>query len=176
ILAFVWFPRPLFSRRTTSGSDAAGEPARSMDPVGAVLLGLAVLAVLFPFVETSVTPWIWALLPVSVALGYAWVRWERRYRPRGRSPMVDLTIFATRSFRNGSIIMTLYFLGMTSIWVLIAMYFQNGEGHTALQAGSVGIPAALISAGAAHWAGRRVAHYGRKVVIGGLLFAVAGLV
>src|SRR5699024_12410850 len=127
ILAFVWFPRPLFSRRTTSGSDAAGEPARSMDPVGAVLLGLAVLAVLFPFVETSVTPWIWALLPVSVALGYAWVRWGRRYRAPGRSPMVDLTIFATRSFRNGSIITTLYILGMSSTWLLIAVSFTHGQ-------------------------------------------------
>lgn len=90
--------------------------------------------------------------------------------------MVDLGIFSTRSFSNGSIIATLYFLGMTSIWVLVAMYLQDGEGKTALQAGAVGIPAALISAWAAHWAGSRVVRYGRRVVIGGLLFAVAGLV
>jgi MFS family permease len=115
------------------------------------------------------------LLPASAALVYAWVRWERYYRRTGRSPMVDLDIFSTRSFTNGSVIVTLYFLGMTSIWVLVALYLQDGEGKTALQAGAVGIPAALISALAAHWAGSRVVRLGRKVVIGGLLFALAGL-
>ncbi|HET7305723.1 MAG TPA: MFS transporter [Segeticoccus sp.] len=174
VLALLWFPRPLISRlRTTSPGTRRG--SRSLDPVGSLLLGLAVLAVLFPFVEAGTSPWTWVLLPASAALVYAWVRWERYYRRTGRSPMVDLDIFSTRSFTNGSVIVTLYFLGMTSIWVLVALYLQDGEGKTALQAGAVGIPAALISALAAHWAGSRVVRLGRKVVIGGLLFALAGL-
>lgn len=90
--------------------------------------------------------------------------------------MVDLSIFATRSFSNGTVIVTLYFLGMTSVWVLVALYMQEGLGMSALEAGLVGIPAAVISALAANWAGRRVLRLGRKVVIGGLLFGVAGLV
>ena len=89
--------------------------------------------------------------------------------------MVDLNIFAIPSFTNGSLIMTLYFLGMTSIWVLIALYVQLGTGRSAFEAGLFGIPAALLSAYAADWAGRRVMRYGRRIVIGGLLLALLGL-
>ncbi|WP_010541934.1 MFS transporter [Dietzia alimentaria] len=173
VLALWWFPRPLFTRLPKASGETKG--SRSMDPVGAVLLGLAVLAILLPFVESGVSVYVWLLLPAGLALIYGWVRWERRYARTGRSPMVDLSIFSTRSFTNGSIIVTLYFMGMTSIWVLVALYMQDGVGQSALAAGLVGVPAALISAVAANWAGKRVTIYGRKVVIGGLLFALAGL-
>src|SRR5699024_2623558 len=136
---------------------------------------LAVLATMLPFVEGGSSPWFWLTLPLGIVLVWVWVRWERHYRGTGRPPMVDLDIFSIRSFTNGSIIVMLYFLGMTSIWVLVALYMQEGTGKTAFQAGLVGVPSALISAYAAHWAGSRVIRYGRKVVIGGLCFALVGL-
>ena len=148
---------------------------RSLDPIGSVLLGLAVLATMLPFVEGRSSGWLWLLLPAGVLLVWAWVTWEKHHRAAGHSPMVDLDIFRIRSFTNGSIIVMLYFLGMTSIWVLVAMYMQEGAGRSALEAGLVGVPSALISAWAANWAGRRVARLGRTVVIGGLVFALVGL-
>lgn len=117
----------------------------------------------------------WALLPVGVVLVWLWVGWERRCARLGRSPMVDLDIFRTSSFTNGTLIMTLYFMGITSVWVLVALYLQDGGGKTALESGLVGIPAALLSAYAAHWSGRRVNRYGRKIVIGGLMLGLFGL-
>ena len=176
VLALLWFPRPLLHRARPGDVTTAGRrAARSLDPVGSILLGLAVLATMFPFVEAGASPWLWLCLPAGLVLVWVWVRWERHYRASGRSPMVDLDIFSIRSFTNGSIIVMLYFLGMTSIWVLVALYLQEGTGKSAMQAGMVGVPSALISAVAAHWAGRRVIRYGRKVVIGGLGFALVGL-
>ena len=178
IMAFAWFPKPLFRHEphgALSVSHRVLHMLRALDPVGAVLLGLAVFAILFPFMESRASALNWLWLPVGVALVAAWVRWERHYARSGRSPMVDLTIFSTQSFTNGTLIMTLYFMGMTSIWVLVALYMQQGVGKTALQAGAVSIPAAFISALAANWAGKRVMKYGRKVVIGGLCCALAGL-
>lgn len=179
IMVMTWrlFPRPLFNRR------APGAPAQSwqstlkaLDPLGSTLLGLAVFAVLYPFMEYQASPWVWILLPAGLALTLLWVLWERHYLRVGGSPMVDLNIFRTRSFSNGTLIMSLYFLGMTSIWVIIAMYMQEGHGYSALAAGLIGIPAAVLAAYAAHWAGERVDVYGRKVVIGGLLIGMAGIV
>lgn len=178
IMAFVWFPRPLFHRGpkgATSVSHRVLHMLRALDPVGSVLLGLAVFAILFPFMEFQASALNWLWLPAGIALVVAWVWWERRYARLGRSPMVDLNIFSTQSFSYGTLIMTLYFMGMTSIWVLVALYMQQGVGKSALEAGMVGIPSAFVSALAANWAGRRVAKYGRKVVIGGLCCAVAGL-
>lgn len=122
------------------------------------------------------SPWYWTSLPVGLLLGWAWVRWERHYRDTGRSPMVDLAIFAIPSFTRGSTIALLYFLGMTSVWVLVALYLQIGTGKSALQTALVGVPAALTAAVAASWAGRRVDRRGRQLVIGGLGLALVGVV
>ncbi|TEA78979.1 MFS transporter [Allopusillimonas ginsengisoli] len=178
ILGLMWLPKPLFKRPPPPASNSPGASKRglrSLDPVGAALLGLAVLAILFPFVEFRSSPLTWLLLPLGIVLSWLWVQWERRYARLGHSPMVDLNVFATPSFANGTIIMSLYFLGMTSVWVLVALYLQDGNGKTALESGLFGVPAALFAAYAAHWAGRRVSRYGRKVVIGGLLLALLGL-
>lgn len=170
-LAFLWFPRPLIHKPKSQEHKGLS----SLDPIGALLLGLGVLAVLYPFVGADTSGLIWLLLPAGLLLFYLWARWERWYTQRGYSPMVDLKIFAISSYRNGSIIMTLYFLGMTSVWVLIPLYVQQGLGFSAFEAGMVGIPSALLSAYSANWAGKRVNRYGRKIVIGGLGFAIFGL-
>ena len=178
VMGLRWFPRPLIALGGNAGQTPPGCEdgiLRSLDPVGSGLLGLAVLAVLFPFMESRTAPATWLLLPAGLALAYAWVKWERRYARLGGSPMVDLDIFSTSSFANGTLIMTLYFLGMTSVWVLVALYMQLGTGRTAFEAGLVGVPAALLSAYAANWAGKRVMRYGRRIVIGGLLLALLGL-
>ncbi|NLC10555.1 MAG: MFS transporter [Gammaproteobacteria bacterium] len=171
VLAFLWFPRPLIHKPKLQQQSGLS----SLDPIGALLLGLGVLAVLYPFVESQHSKLVWLLLPVGLLLFFLWARWERWYTKRGYSPMVDLKIFATSSYRNGSIIMALYFLGMTSVWVLVPLYVQQGVGFSAFEAGMVGIPSALLSAYSANWAGKRVNRYGRKIVIGGLSFALLGL-
>src|SRR5699024_4478277 len=179
VLALIWFPKPLLAigkhAAPAAGADPAARGWRSLDPVGSLLIGLAVLAILFPFVESRSSMLTWLLLPIGIGLIYIWIRWERRYARLGYSPMVDLNIFATRSFSNGSLIMTLYFTGMTSIWVLVPLYVQQGDGKTALEAGLFGIPSAILTTYAANWAGHRVIEYGRTIVVGGLFFAIAGV-
>ena len=178
VLGLLWFPRPLFSYGGNAGQAPAnrnGGLLRSLDPIGSALLGLSVLAVLFPFMESRTAPITWLLLPAGLALAYIWVKWERRYARLGGSPMVDLDIFSVSSFTNGTLIMTLYFLGMTSVWVLVALYVQLGTGRSAFEAGLFGVPAALFSAYTADWAGKRIMRYGRRIVIGGILLALLGL-
>ncbi|WP_258234209.1 MFS transporter [Brevibacterium oceani] len=107
---------------------------------------------------------------------WVWTRWERRYARLGRPPMVDLDLFRIRSFSNGSIIITLYFLGVTSVWVLVAMYMQQGLGHSALAAGMIGLPAALLSAVSADVSGRFVFQIGRRLVVWGIVTCLVGLI
>ncbi|MGO1461786.1 MAG: MFS transporter [Marinobacter sp.] len=171
VLAWLWFPRPLIRRPKNNGNTDLS----SLDPIGALLLASGVLAVLYPFVESDPSGLLWLLLPAGLLLFYLWVLWERWYTRRGYSPMVDLKIFATNSYRNGSIIMMLYFFGMTSVWVLVPLYLQQYAGFSAFEAGVVSVPSALLSAYSANWAGKRVNDYGRKVVIGGLVMAVFGV-
>lgn len=179
-LGYKWFPKPLIQSPAQAAASQTGNPATqngflSLDPLGSILLGLAVLAILFPFMESRTNPITWLLLPAGLLLTWIWIKWERFYERRGYSPMVNLDIFKTSSFSNGVIIMSLYFLGMTSVWVLVALYAQQGLGMSALQSGLFGVPAALLSSYSADWAGRRVMLYGRSIVIGGLWLAILGL-
>src|SRR5699024_9025127 len=100
-----------------------------LDPVGVVLLGLGTLLVMLPFVERMAGAWIWSALVVGIALVVVWVRWEKRSKRKGRAPMVDIDLFRTRSFSNGTLLVSIYFLGMTSVWVLLALWMQSGLGH-----------------------------------------------
>lgn len=181
ILALRWFPRPLLTRTRSRarglapGAAIAGQKQTDMDPVGGALLGLAVLAVLMPFVQGRTNAWTWWLLPVGLLLMIAWVFWEKRYTARGKSPMADLSLFKIRSYTMGTAIAGLYFFGVPSVWVLVAIYVQQGQGFTALEAGFLGLPAAACTAVGAHLAGLRVMAYGRKIVIAGILCALAGL-
>ncbi|MBE8527670.1 MFS transporter, partial [Amycolatopsis sp. H6(2020)] len=135
----------------------------------------AIFLFMLPFVESSVGVWVWVALPVAAALLVAWVRWERRYSARGGEPMVDMGLFRTRSFANGSLLIALYFVGMTSVWVLIALYMQEGMGHTALAAGFIGLPSALASAITAPLAGRKVVQVGRPMVLWGIGLVLTGI-
>lgn len=171
VLALRWLPRPLRNPRERGGRSVV----RELDPVGAVLLGLAVLALLLPFVERSLGPGGWLVLPVAVVLLGVWLWWERRYRDRGHAPMVDLALFRVRSFTTGTLIAGLYFMGVTSVWVLVALYVQNGLGRSALEAGLIGMPAAVLSAFTANWSGRRVSRHGRRIVVAGICSAIVGL-
>lgn len=180
ILALRWFPRPLFAR--VQPVDAAPVPSRrrkrgtDLDPVGSTLLGLGVLALLLPFVQGRENAWVWWLLPGGLAVILGWIRWEKNYAARGGSPMVDLGLFRIGSFTMGTLIAGLYFVGVSSVWVLTAIYVQDGQGFSALQAGFIGFPAALCAATSSHLAGLRVMEYGRKIVIFGIMSALFGLI
>ena len=73
---------------------------RSLDPFGSLLLGLAVLASLFPFVESSGNARTFLPLPIAVALLAGWLAWERHVKTtKPFDPMVDMQIFRFPSFR-----------------------------------------------------------------------------
>lgn len=171
ILAWQWFPRPLFQLHKLKQPGWVS----SLDPIGASILGLAVLAILFPFVESYRSPKLWLLLPLGLLLTLLFVRWERFYEKKGLSPMVNLAIFNIPSYRNGSIVMSLFFLGMSSVWVLVPIYLQQALGFSAFAAGFIGIPAALLSSWASSRAGNAVGTYGVRVVILGISTTLIGV-
>ena len=138
------------------GGSGAGRDRVDLDPVGMVLLAAGTLLIMIPFMEASAGAWVWGLEAAGIGIVSAWVVWERRYRARGGAPMVDLSLLAIPSFAYGSLAIAVYFLGYTSVWIIVAQYVQAGLGSTALVSGAVGFPAALAGSVAAAVAGRRV--------------------
>lgn len=185
-LAGVWAARRYLPASAWRRRTADGEPSRpagaetnragmDLDPAGMLLLAAATLLVMIPFMNSSGGGWIWLLELLGIAVAGAWVAWERRYRARGGSPMVDLRLFTIPSFAYGCLAIAVYFLGYTSVWIIVAQYIQDGLGASALASGVIGIPASLVGAVAAPLAGRRVIRVGRVIVLAGMLLGIIGL-
>ncbi|GLZ36856.1 MFS transporter [Actinokineospora sp. NBRC 105648] len=147
-----------------------------IDVVGALLLGAAVFALLFPLVEADDLAALWWLFPVAVALGLLFVRWEHRTTAGGRAPLLDVRLFSeVPGFVAGIGIGMAYFCGFTGIWLVFALFFQSGLGYTPLQSGLAVTPFAIGGAIAAVVAGRLVARFGRAVTVAGLVLVAVGL-
>ena len=154
---------------------ARGKGRPDLDPVGAVLLCLAILGIMLPFLERGVSSLVWMSFPGGLLILGVWWVWERRYKRRGRSPMVDTAIFLNKAFRNGILIVSVYFLGATSVWIIVPLYLQMHLGHTAFEASLMGVPSSIAAAVSSQISGRYVLTFGRRMVIVGFGVAFVGL-
>ncbi|MCF3136711.1 MFS transporter [Streptomyces olivochromogenes] len=148
------------------------------DVPGVLLLGSGALALMLPLVQEQ--QWSgrdkWALIPVGLLLLVAFWAWERRQLRQRRGPLVDLRLFARRSFSLGALLSLVYFAGFTSVFFVYTLFLQNSLGYSALAAGLAAMPFAVGSAVAALAGGRLVLRYGRGLVVLGLSAVALGLV
>jgi EmrB/QacA subfamily drug resistance transporter len=163
-------------RRERRGEDSGRR--ESLDPVGALLLGVALLLVLLPLVQEREWsgPLPWLLLPAGLGMVAVFLRWERWYVGRNHAPLIDPALYRLRSFRLGSLLAAAYFAGFTSLFFVLALFLQVGRGYTPLMSGLAITPFALGSAAAAAVGGRVVSSAGRVVVLAGLGLVIGGLV
>jgi len=164
--------------RLLPAPEASPRQRHDYDPLGVVLLGAGIVALLLPLVQER--QWqgsaTWLLIPVAVVLLGAFVAWETRYSRRGKEPLVDLVLFRLRSWSFGAAMITLFFAGFTPLFFVFTLYLQTGLGYSALEAGLAITPFAVGSAVSAAIGGRIVHRFGRSLVAGGLLLVVVGFV
>ena len=166
--------------RLGDGADGRGAAARrrtrlDLDPVGIVLLGVAVLSLMLPFLARGASPVYWALVPVGLAVIAVFVWWERRYERIGREPLVNPGIFRDAAIRNGMVIVSVYFVGGTSLWIVMPIYLQFHLGYSPIDSAYVSLPASICAAVSAQVAGRFVLQAGRRMVIGGFSLTITAL-
>ncbi len=147
-----------------------------IDVVGALLLGLTVLTLLYPVVSVERGTRLPLLLLVLVpAFAVAFVRWELRLTRRGRPPLLDLRLLrGLPGYVNGLAVGTLYFTGFTGLVLVVSVYLQEGRSCSPLEAGLLISPFAVGSAVAAPIAGRYVSTVGRRLTVWALLVMMAG--
>ncbi len=135
VLAYLWLPVPAGDASGSSSEQQLRGIAR-LDPVGALLLTGSILLILLPFIQFQ-SPAGVALALAGLGLLGVWVLWERRMAQRNpAAPMVDLRLFAIPSFTWNSSVLILYFAGMPAMGAVVAVYVQQGMGHSALVADS----------------------------------------
>jgi MFS family permease len=168
----------VLAARLVPSATGGGARRSHLDLVGSLLLGGGVLSLLLPLVdaESGSLSRLWWLFGVAVLLLAAFVRWEVRTVRRGRQPLLDPRLVRTSGYAAGASIGLVYFSGFTGIWLVFALFFQDGLGYSPLRSGLAVTPFALGAAASAVIAGRLVARAGRWLTVCGLTATAVGLV
>jgi EmrB/QacA subfamily drug resistance transporter len=148
------------------------------DWLGLVLLTGGLVALLTPLIEGQQENWPrWTY--ISMACGVALIAmfglWERRLEKGNGNPLVPPRLFSHRSFTGGVVLALVYFAAFTSIFFTIALLWQVGLGHSALQSGLVAMPFAIGSIIGASQSDNLAQRYGRNVLIAGLGMVAVGI-
>lgn len=137
ILAWVFVPRPAARPR--------GQALRRLDVAGFLLLSPALVAVLYGLSEAAsgegfASASAFAPLTAGAVLAVSYLRYSLR-RP-GRS-LVDLRLFAIRSFGTAGGVLFFSGLSLYAAMFLLPLYYQEVRGRDALAAGLLLAPQGL---------------------------------
>ncbi len=148
------------------------------DWTGLALLSAGLVALLTPLIQGQQDgwpAWTFASMAGGAALIVLFALWERRLEKAGRNPLVPPRLFAHASFTGGVLLALVYFAAFTSIFFTIALLWQAGLGHTALQSGLVVMPFAVGSIIGASQSDTLAARFGRAVLVAGLGLVAVGI-
>jgi EmrB/QacA subfamily drug resistance transporter len=149
-----------------------------LDLTGVALLGAGVLCLMLPlvFAESGGVRRLWWLFLAGAVLLAVFARWEKRVAARDGQPLLDPRLLTgTRGYASGAALGTVYFVGFSGVWLVFALFLQNGLGYSPLRSGLTVTPFAIGSAVAAVVAGRLVERLGRVLTVCGLVVVLAGL-
>jgi MFS family permease len=115
-------------------------PARKLDPLGAAILGAALLALVLALTfgrDAGWPAWVWAALLAFAALVAIFIAHERRLAASGSDPLLDLSLFSIRAVAAGMIAILLVMGCYAGLLLSLTLHLQNALGFSAAHAGAV---------------------------------------
>ncbi len=117
-----------------------------LDVVGVIMLGIALVAILYPLTmgrEEDWPAWTFISMAAGALLFVVFIFIQNSKEKRGASPLINLSLFGTRSFAMGLAMLGLFFLPVMGFFLIQTLYLQLGLGFTILEAGLAMIPFSL---------------------------------
>lgn len=152
-------------------------PGPRFDVVGLLLIVVGLTAVLVALILGQ-AGWSVPILIIAVgglAVLVALAIWVRRVERAGGSPLIPPRLFHARAFRGGFFIALPNFAGLMSLFIVFSLFWQEGLGRSAFEAGVIQSPYAFGAIVGAAISGRLVDRFGRVGPQIGLLSSAAGL-
>ncbi len=151
--------------------------ARAFDPLGQLLLFLALASFTFAIIEGPRAGWASTLIVVLFALAFVTLTAFLLYEPRIRQPLLDLRFFRSVPFASATLLAVCSFGSFAGFLFLNALYLQKERGLTAFHAGLATLPLALTMMATAPLAGRMVGGDGtsRPLYFAGAAFFLSTL-
>ncbi|WP_406180667.1 MFS transporter [Streptomyces sp. NBC_01006] len=156
--------------RTPARSDA------SVDPLGALLLAGALLAVVYGIIEGPSYGWTSAAVLIAFGAGAGLLAAFTGHALRAAHPLLDPRIFASRKLRAGSLGIGAAFFGLFSLFFVNAQYLQYAKGFSPAVAGLAIVPLTIGMAVVPKLGARLAERTGPRLPVGaGLGLIGAGL-
>jgi EmrB/QacA subfamily drug resistance transporter len=150
---------------------------RPLDPIGALLSILTLVALLFSIIQAPDKGWTAPEVVASFFAGLVLLGVFALWEMRAKEPMIDVRVFRNPRFSAASSVLTLTSFALYGSVFLLIQYFQFVLGYSPLEAGLLAMPVAIAMMVVSPNAPRLVRRWGTKwvVVLGLLIAAVAML-
>jgi EmrB/QacA subfamily drug resistance transporter len=150
--------------------------ARRIDPVGQLLVIVALASLTYAIIEGPEAGWSSAQSVGTFALALAALVGLVLYEPRRADPLIELRFFRSAPFSGATLIAIATFTAFSGFLFLNTLYLQDVRGYTALQAGLCTLPMALAAFACSPRSGRLLAARGPRLplfIAGGCMGAGA---
>src|SRR5580700_974493 len=152
----------------------ATRPDVKLDIGGVWLVGLALVAIIYPLIQgqTDGWPaWTFALLAAGAVLLYVFVRYERR---RSHNALIEPSLLTNRMYLSGIAVMLGLFGAFGGLLLCVSLYGQLGEGWSPIHAGLTLTPMVIGLIAGMVVSGMLVEKLGRHLLHVGIVFIAAG--
>ena len=113
----------------------ASHPNVRLDVGGVGLVGLALVAIIYPLIQGRAAAWpawCFAMLAAGGALLLVFLRYERRL---GTNALIEPALFTNRTYLSGIAVALALFGAFGGLLLCISLYGQLGEGWSPIHAG-----------------------------------------
>jgi MFS family permease len=148
-----------------------------LDPLGVLLLSLAVGLLLTPLVigaQDGWSPGVWVALAASLVVFAIFARWESRLSDAGHAALLPMRLFKLRGFAGGLPTSVTFYFGNSGLYLVLAFYLQEGIGLSPVGAAVVFLALAGPAGAASLSARTLVDRFGQQFVRWGAAVMVAG--
>jgi EmrB/QacA subfamily drug resistance transporter len=152
------------------------EPSERLDVLGLALLSPSLALIIYGLAQTTAHGFGSAAVLAPALVGVVLLASFIRHALHVSNPLIDLRLFANRTFSTASITLALMVISVFGALLLLPLYFQAVRGESALQSGLLLAPQGIGAMLTMPVAGRLADKVGaRKIVLPGMVLLVAGM-
>jgi EmrB/QacA subfamily drug resistance transporter len=137
--------------------------ARRIDPVGQLLVIVALASLTYAIIEGPTAGWSSAQSICTFALSVAAVVGLVLYEPRRRDPLIELRFFRSAPFSGATLIAISAFAAFTGFLFVNTLYLQDVRGYSPLDAGLCTLPMAVAALACSPLSARTLGNRGPRI-------------
>src|SRR6202012_3837702 len=115
--------------------DSAKRSGLTLDTTGVWLVGLALVAIIYPLIQGRADGWpLWsfAMIAAGLLLGFVFLRHERNHRDNA---LIEPSLLGNRNYLSGIAVILFFFGSFSGLLLCVSLFGQLGEGWSPIQAG-----------------------------------------